>query len=329
MQAVVGRELGSPDRYALERLDLPPPAAGEVQLRVHAAGVTFVDALMAEGGHQRHVPLPFVPGNEVAGVVQATGPGVSRLAAGVRVNAIGLGGKYAQLCNVPEAAALEIPASMSFEQAAVFRSGFGCAYHALAQGARLACGESVLVLGAGGGVGMAAVQLARVFGARVLASASSGEKRALALRAGAHVAIDTQADDWRAQVKAFAGEAGVDVVVDPVGGPFTERAFRTLGWFGRHLMIGFATGEIPKLAANLPLLKGASFIGIEQTKFEARFPALSAANDRALFALYERGMIDAPPIAHRFALQDFREALKLARSGRSAGSIVLRMGDLP
>ncbi|RYZ11009.1 MAG: NADPH:quinone oxidoreductase family protein, partial [Comamonadaceae bacterium] len=269
------------------------------------------------------VPLPFVPGNEVAGVVRAVGPGVTRLAVGERVNAIGVGGKYAQACNVAEAAALRIPDSLSFEQAAVFRSGFGCAYHALVQGARLQPGEAVLVLGAGGSVGLAAVQLAHAFGARVLASASGADKRDLALRAGADAAIDSQAGDWRAQVRQFAGDAGIDIVVDPVGGRFTEPAFRTLGGFGRHLMIGFAAGEVPKLPANLALVKAASFIGIEQTRFEARFPALAAANDRALFALYERGAIAAPPVMHRFAFEDFREAFRMARSGRPTGSIVL------
>ncbi len=326
MRAVVGRELGPPERYALEPVDdLPAPGPGEIQLRVHAAGVTFVDALIAEGGHQRHVPMPFVPGNEVAGTIAAVGAGVSRFAAGDRVNAIGVGGKYAERANVPESAALPIPDSMSFEQAAVFRSGLGCAYHSLVQGAALRAGEAVLVLGAGGGVGLAAVQLARALGARVLASASTPEKRALALRAGADAAIDTQAEDWRAQVRAWAGESGLDVVVDPVGGAATERAFRALGLFGRHLMIGFASGEIPKLPANLPLLKSASFIGIEQTKFEARYPGLAAANDRALFSLYARGAIQPPPIAHRFALEEFGEAMRLARSGRSAGSIVLQV----
>jgi NADPH2:quinone reductase len=325
VRAVVGRTLGPPDCYALETLDCPAPAAGEIQIEVHAAGVTYVDALIAEGGHQRAVPLPFVPGNEIAGVVVALGAGASRHRVGDRVNAVGVGGKYAEIANVRETAALPLPDGMSFEQGAVFRSGLGCAYHSLVQGAALRSGEAVVVLGAGGGVGLAAVQVAAALGARVLASASTHEKRALALTAGAEIAIDTQAEDWRVQVRAWAGDNGVDVVVDPVGGSATERAFRALGTGGRHLMIGFASGEIPKLPGNLPLLKAASFIGIEQTKFEARHPELAAANDRALFELYRRGTITAPPIAHRFPLDQFRDAFALAKTGRSAGCIVLHM----
>lgn len=325
MRAVVGRELGPPESYTLENIDCPPPAAGEIQVEVHAAGVTYVDALIAEGGHQRQVRLPFVPGNEVAGIVVGVGSGVARHRVGDRVNAVGVGGKYAELANVREAAALPLPDSMSFEQAAVFRSGLGCAYHSLVQGAAVQIGETVVVLGAGGGIGLAAVQVATALGARVLASASTGEKRALALRAGAQTAVDTQAEDWRAQVRTWAGDNGVDVVVDPIGGSATERAFRALGTGGRHLMIGFASGEIPKLPGNLPLLKAASFIGIEQTKFEGRYPELAVANDRALFELYRRGSISAPPIAHRFPLDQFRDAFALAKSGRSAGCVVLHM----
>ena len=327
MRAILGRALGPWDNYEIGAWDCGAPGAGEVQVEVHSAGVTFVDALIASGRHQVKVPLPFIPGNEVAGVVVALGAGVTRFAVGDRVACVGVGGKYAEHINVRDAAALRVPERMSFDEAAVFRGGYGCSYHALAQGASLRPGETVLVLGAAGAVGLAAVQIAAAMGARVLASASSEAKRQVALRAGAHAAIDTHANDWRAQVRDWTDGRGLDVVVDPVGGEATERAFRALGLGGRHLVIGFASGSIPSLPVNLALLKGASLIGIELSKFERRFPELAAANDRALVELYSRGAISAPPIAHRFAFARFREALALAATGQSAGSIVLQIKE--
>ena len=327
MRAVLGSALGTWDNYVIAPWSCAAPAAGEVQVEVHSAGVTFVDALIASGRHQGQVALPFIPGNEVSGVVVALGAEVTRLALGDRVACVGVGGKYAEQINVPATAALRVPDRMSFDEAAVFRGGFGCAYYALVQAAVVKSGETVLVLGAAGAVGLAAVQLAAAMGARVLASASSEEKRALALRAGAAAAIDTHADDWRAQVRDWTGGRGLDVVVDPVGGTATERAFRALGIGGRHLIIGFASGSIPSLPLNLPLVKNASLIGIELSKFEQRCPELGAANDRALVELYERGAITAPPIAHRFPFERFREALTLAATGASAGSIVLQIKE--
>lgn len=327
MRAVLGNALGAWDNYAIAPWSCAAPAAGEVQVDVHSAGVTFVDALIASGRHQAQVSLPFIPGNEVSGVVVAVGAGVTRLAIGDRVACVGVGGKYAERINVQAPSALRIPDRMSFDEGAVFRGGFGCAYYALNQAAGVKAGETVLVLGAAGAVGLAAVQIAAAMGARVLASASSEEKRALALRVGAAAAIDTHADDWRAQVRDWTGGRGLDVVVDPVGGTATERAFRALGVGGRHLVIGFASGSIPSLPLNLPLVKNASLIGIELSKFEQRYPQLGAANDRALIELYERGAITAPPIAHRFPFERFREALTLAATGTSAGSIVLQIKE--
>lgn len=327
MRAVVGRALGPPENFTIEAWDCPPPAAGELQVDVHAAGVTFVDALIAGGRHQVPVKLPFIPGNEVSGVVRALGAGVQGFAVGDHVACVGVGGKYAERINAKQEAALRMPDAMPFDEAAVFRGGFGCSYHALVQGAGVKPGDRVLVLGAAGSVGLAAVQVAAALGARVMASASSEEKRAVALQAGAHAAVDTNSPDWRALVREWAGPDGVDVVVDPVGGTATERAFRALGLGGRHLVIGFAAGAIPSLPLNLALLKGASVIGVELSKFELRFPQLAASNDRALLNLYERGAIKAPPIAQRFAFEQFREALALAATGASAGSIVLRIRE--
>jgi NADPH2:quinone reductase len=327
MRAIVGRALGPLENYTIEEWDCPPPEADELQVDVHAAGVTFVDALIASGRHQVQVPLPFIPGNEVSGVVRAVGAGVQGFQQGDRVACVGVGGKYAERINVRQTAALRMPDTMPFDEAAVFRGGFGCSYHALVQGANVQPGERVLVLGAAGAVGLAAVQVAAALGARVMASASSAEKRGLALRAGAHAAIDTNAENWRAQVREWAGPEGLDVVVDPVGGAATERAFRALGLGGRHLIIGFAAGAIPSLPVNLALLKGASLVGVELSKFEKRFPQLAQANDRALLNLYTRGAIMAPPVARRFAFERFRDALALAATGASAGSIVLQVRE--
>ena len=327
MRAVLGRELGALENFTIEGWDCPPPAPGELQVEVHAAGVTFVDALIASGRHQVPVKLPFIPGNEVSGVVRVLGEGVQGFCVGDRVACVGVGGKYAERINVTQDAALRMPEAMPFDEAAVFRGGFGCSYHALVQGASVKPGERVLVLGAAGSVGLAAVQVAAAIGARVIASASSAEKRAVALQAGAHAAVDTNSPDWRAHVRDWAGPEGLDVVIDPVGGAATERAFRALGLGGRHLVIGFAAGAIPSLPLNLALLKGASLIGVELSKFEQRFPQLAKANDRALLSLYERGAIKAPPIAHRFAFERFREALALAATGASAGSIVLQIRE--
>lgn len=327
MRAILGQALGPWDGYEIAPWDCGQPGAGEVQVEVHSAGVTFVDALIAGGRHQVKVALPFIPGNEVSGVVVALGDGVTRFAVGDRVACVGVGGKYAERINVREVAALRVPDRMSFDEAAVFRGGFGCSYHALTQAARLQAGETVLVLGAAGAVGLAAVQIAAAMGARVLASASSDGKRQVALSAGAHAAIDTHADDWRVRVRDWTEGRGVDVVVDPIGGDATERAFRALGLGGRHLVIGFASGTIPSLPANLALLKGASLIGIELSKFEQRFPELAASNNRALVELYSRGAISAPPIARRFSFARFREALALAATGQTAGSIVLQIKE--
>jgi NADPH2:quinone reductase len=327
MKAVLGHALGPWANYEITEWACGQPGTGEIQVDVYSAGVTFVDALVASGRHQVTVPLPFIPGNEVSGIVVSLGSGVTRFGVGDRVACVGVGGKYAERINVREGAALRVPERMSFDEAAVFRGGYGCSYHALAQGAKLQERETVLVLGAGGAVGLAAVQIAAAMGARVLASASSEDKRQVAVRAGAHATIDTHSEDWRAQVRDWTEGRGLDVVVDPVGGDATERAFRALGLGGRHLVIGFASGVIPSLPVNLALLKGASLIGIELSKFESRFPELGAANDRALVELYSRGAISAPPIAHRFEFTRFSEALALAATGKSAGSIVLQIKE--
>lgn len=325
MKTVIGTSLGDFENYSIVEIDCPVPAAGEVQIEVQRAGVTFVDALIASGRHQGKVALPFIPGNEVSGIVVALGAGASRFAVGDRVACTGVGGKFAELVNAREAATIRLPDAMSFDEAAVFFGSYCCSYHALVQGASLRSGETVLVMGAAGAIGAAAIRIAVALGARVLASASTAEKRAAALRCGAFAAVDSNSPEWRAQVRELAGPQGLDVVVDPVGGTATERAFRALGLGGRHLVIGFTSGSIPSLPCNLALLKGASLIGIELSKFTQRFPELSAANDCALVELYARGSLKASQVAHVFPFERFADALRLAESGEGFGGIVLRI----
>lgn len=325
MRAVVGASLGPFENYSILEIDCPAPAPGEVQVEVQRAGVTFVEALIAAGRHQNRIKLPFIPGNEVSGVVAAVGAGVNRFKVGDRVACRGVGGKFAETVNAREAATVHLPDAMSFDEGAVFFGSHSCSYHALVQGAALRTGEKVMVLGAAGTIGNAAIRIATALGASVLASASTADKRAAALRAGAVAAVDSNSPEWRAQVRELTGPHGLDVVVDPVGGAATERAFRALGLGGRHLVIGFAAGSIPALPCNLPLLKAASLIGVEVSKFTERFPELAAANDQALIELYERGALKATPVAHYFPFERFADALRLAESGQGFGGIALRV----
>lgn len=289
---------------------------------MRAAGVGFVDVLVSEGGYQVKPTLPFVPGSEFAGVIEAVGEGVPPARLGERVAAGSFGGAFAERAVVPAVAARAIPDAMRFAEAAVFRVSYLTAYYALVRRGALKAGENVLVLGAGGAVGYAAVEVARALGGRVIASASSPDKRALALRAGAIAAIDSNAADWREQVKAAAGGT-VDIVVDPVGGEASERAFRALGWNGRHLVIGFAAG-LTKLPTNLTLVKGAALIGVDIRQYGIIEPDSVAADMTALFALYANGAL-RPAVAHEFPLDRFAEAMRTARAGQTAGRVVLTM----
>jgi NADPH2:quinone reductase len=215
-----------------------------------------------------------------------------------------------------------IPDAMAFGEAAVFRVSYASSYYGLVQRAGLQPGETVLVLGAAGAVGIAAIQLAKVLGARVIASASSEAKRALARECGADETVESGAADWRDQIKALTGGRGVDVVVDPVGGSALEPAFRSLAWRGRHLVIGFAGGEIPRLPVNLALLKGASLVGVDHRQFCLFEPETAAANEQRLFELYEQGALK-PAIAERYPLDRFADAMRSAQSGRAAGRVIV------
>ena len=324
MKAVVARALGSPESFALEDLEPAPPGPGQIRVDVHVAGVSYVTALVAAGRYQVKPQLPFTPGGEFAGVVSAVGPSVTGFAPGDRVLAAGFGGGFAEAAIIPAASALRIPTGMSFETAAVFRVAYGTAYHALVQRAALKPGEILLVLGAAGSVGEAAIQIGKALGARVIGSGSSEAKRRAAAAAGADDTLDSHALDWRDQVNRLTGNRGVDVVFDPVGGAITERAFRALAWRGRHLVVGFAAGSIPALPANLALLKGAALVGVDYRQFRELEPQQETANLLALFELHGRGLL-SPTIGRVYPFAEFAAALRAASENGPPGRILLRI----
>ena len=323
-RAVMADVLGPPENYRLVDHDPGPPAAGQVRIAIKAAGISFVDVLTAAGGYQVKPPVPFIPGSECAGLVEALGKGVTGFTVGDAVAASGWGGLFAEVVNLPERSVRALPEAMSFEEAAVFPVSTYTAWHALVDRGQLKSGETLLVLGAGGATGYAAVQVGKQLGAMVIASASSKAKRALALAGGADAAVDARAEDWRDQVKAANGGKGVDVVFDPVGGEATDPAFRSLGWNGRHLIIGFP-GGIAALRTNLPLLKGASLIGVDLRQFGIFEAEKAQANQDAVFTLAAQGLLK-PAIAKTYPLDDFVAAMKDVESGESAGRVVLTMG---
>ncbi|WP_077145734.1 NADPH:quinone oxidoreductase family protein [Sphingopyxis sp. KK2] len=322
-RAVRADELGPPENYALVDHDPGPPSPTQVRISIRAAGISFVDVLTAGGGYQVKPPVPFIPGSECAGVIEAVGAEVTGLAAGDKVVASGWGGMFANATNLPARVVRKMPEALSFEQAAVFPVSYATAWHALVDRGQLKAGETLLVLGAGGATGYAAVQIGKHLGARVIGSASDAAKRELAIAGGADAVVDARADDWRDQVKVANGGKGVDVVFDPVGGDATDPAFRSLAWNGRHLVIGFPAG-MTALKTNLPLLKGASLIGVDVRQFGIFEPEKSEANRDTVFALASEGKL-RPAVVRAYPLEEFQAAMADAAAGKSAGRIVLVM----
>jgi len=322
-RAVIGREFGPPESYRLEAYDPGPPKAGEVRVAIQVAGISYVDVLTAMGQYQFKPPLPFIPGSEYAGVVEAVGEGVGGFAPGDRVFGSGLGGIFAERANFKAANLSQLPEGMALEAAAVLPVNYMTAYHGLVDRARAQRGETLLVLGAAGGTGYAAIQVGKHLGLKVIASASSEEKRRVAQAGGADTSVVAGAADWREQVKAANDGKPIDIVYDPVGGEATELAFRTLGYGGRHLVVGFPAG-IPALKTNLALLKSAALVGVHMRHFSMERPAESAANRVTVMALAAAGTFK-PAIARRYPLEDYVPAMCEAFSGQAAGRIVLVM----
>lgn len=319
--AVVAEQFGPPESYSLREFEPGSPGAGEVRVAIKAAGVSYVDVLTAMGQYQFKPPLPFIPGSEAAGVVDAVGEGVTNLSVGDRVFCGGLGGLFAQANTFKAANMTKVPEAMSLETAAVFPVNYMTAYYALADRARARPRESLLVLGAAGGTGFAAVQVGKHLGLHVIASASSPKKQEVALAGGADAVVTTGAEDWRDQVKAANGGKPIDIVFDPVGGEATELAFRNLGYDGRHLVIGFPAG-IAALKTNLPLLKSASLIGVQMRDHALKRPRQAEENRRKVMALAGEGIFQ-PAIAERYPLEAYAKAMNAAFAGKVAGRVVL------
>lgn len=320
---IVARNTRTLDDYAVEDAPLPHPGPGQVRLRVRACGVGYVDALHASGRYQLAATVPFTPGVEVAGEIEAIGPDVRGLSPGMRVMVLtSVQGGFARHVLAPAAQLAEIPARMPFAEAAAIRANWLTAMHALMDRGCLAAGETVLVIGAAGGVGSASVQAAKRLGARVIAAASTQPKRDFALSLGADVAIDTEPEGWRDRLGEACGGQGPDIIVDPVCGPLFEPAFRSIGWGGRHLVIGFVGGPIPALKANLPLLKGAALIGVDVRQFNLKQPERAEANRQRLREWLSAGTVGAP-VGATYPFERFRDALDYAASGIGLGKTVL------
>ena len=311
-----------PEALKWTELPTPEPQAGEVRVAVRCASLNFPDLLIVQNKYQLKPPLPFVPGAEFSGVVEAVGASVTQLQVGMAVASFGgIGGFGSHVC-VDARQVLPLPPGFAFDDAAAFLCTYGTSHHALVDRAQLKAGETVLVLGAAGGVGTAAIQIAKAVGARVIAAASSDEKCALCRTLGADATINYTTADLREEIKAATEGKGPDVVYDPVGGAMAEPVFRSIAWRGRYLVIGFAGGAIPALPLNLALLKGASLVGVFWGEFAKREPQQNARALNELAAWYAQGLIK-PVIEHRYALRDLPRAFELMASRQVRGKIVL------
>jgi NADPH2:quinone reductase len=324
MKAVLCKTFGPPENLVLDDVAAPQAGAGEVLVDVHASALNFPDVLMIQGKYQSQPPMPFSPGGEIAGVVAATGAGVTRLKIGDRVfGGTGYGG-FAEQVVMKERALRVMPDAMSFQEASGISTTYGTSYYALKQRANLQPGETLLVTGAGGGVGLAAVELGKAMGARVIAAASTADKLAAASAAGADDLIDYSDGDLKEKVKALTGGAGADVIYEPVGGDLFQQSLRCINWYGRLLVIGFAGGEIPKIPVNLILLKSCQVVGVFYGAWTARAPDESNENFRDILAFYQQGKVK-PMIGKTFALSEYAQALRCLMNREAVGKVVVNV----
>ena len=311
-----------PDALIWKDVPTPEPKAGEVRVAIRAASLNFPDLLIVQGKYQMKPTLPFVPGSEYAGVIDAIGAGVTHLAVGDAVAAFGGLGGFATHACVDAALVMPLPKGFAFEDAAAFICTYGTTHHALLDRAALKPGETVLVLGAAGGVGTAAIQIAKAAGARVIAAASTDEKCAFCRELGADASINYSSGALREELKALTGGKGPDVVYDPVGGDLAEPVFRSIAWRGRYLVIGFAQGGIPSLPLNLALLKGASVVGVFWGDFARREPKNNARALAELASWYAQGRIK-PVIDQTLPMSALPEAFARMGSRQVRGKLVL------
>ena len=322
MKAVVCVEHGPPERLVYQDVATPEPGRGQVRLRVEAAGVNFPDSLIIQNLYQFKPPLPFSPGSEAAGVIDEVGEGVEELKVGDRAVVMTGNGCYAQYVIANRAQVVPIPDAMPFDVASGFIMTYGTSHHALKQRGRLQPGETLLVLGAAGGVGLTAVELGKVMGARVIAAASTDEKLALCREYGADDTINYSTADLKDEIKRLTGGKGADVIYDPVGDRYAEPAFRGIAWNGRYLIVGFAGGNIPSLPLNLPLIKGASLVGVFWGAFTQAEPAVHRANMAELLEWYGAGKI-RPHVSKHFPLSEGAAAIRWMMDRKATGKVVL------
>ena len=322
MKALMCRTLGPPELLVVEDIASPRAGPKQVVIDVKAAGVNFPDILMVQGKYQFKPPMPFAAGCELAGIVKEVGEGVFAVKPGDAALALVSHGAFAEEAVAEADRVMKLPHGTDLEIAASFMLTYGTSYHALKDRAQLKPGESLLVLGAAGGVGLAAVELGKAMGARVIAAASSDEKLAVCREHGADETMNYSADDWRDRLKTLTQGKGVDVVYDPVGGAYTEPALRSTAWGGRFLVIGFAAGDIPKIPLNLTLLKGCSIVGVFWGEFTRRDPKGHEANVRELFAMLAAGKLK-PLVSARYPLARGVQALEDVMLRRATGKVVI------
>lgn len=323
MKAILCKAWGLPDTLVVEELPDVSPGPGQVAIDVQAAGVNFPDVLIIQNKYQFKPELPFIPGNELAGVVRAIGEGVSQVKVGDKVLAFVSQGAFAQQITVPAQSVMPMPPGLDFDTAAAVTLTYGTSHHAIVDRAQLKAGETMLVLGAAGGVGLAAIEIGKALGARIIAAASTDEKLEVCKAHGADATINYSKEDLREAIKAATGGKGPDVIYDPVGGIYAEPAFRSIGWRGRYLVVGFANGEIPKLPLNLALLKGASLVGVFWGEFVKREPNANLAAMRQLMNWMAEGKIK-PHISGRYALAETPQALKDMAARKVTGKVVIQ-----
>lgn len=322
MRAVLCKELGLPEKLVVEEVPSPTAGKGQVVLSVKACGVNFPDTLIIQGKYQFKPELPFSPGGEVAGVVKEVGEGVTAVKPGDRVIASSTWGGFAEELVVEADRTIPMPEAMDFVPASAFVLTYGTSYHALKDRGQLQAGETLLVLGASGGVGISAIQIGKMMGARVIAAASTDQKLQVCKDNGADEVINYAEEDLRARVKELTSKKGVDVIYDPVGGPFSELALRDMAWKGRFLVVGFAAGEIPKVPLNLTLLKGCSIVGVFWGAFTRKEPENNLRNNEELLQFFVEGKVK-PHIYATYPLEEAAQALNDVMHKRVSGKVVL------
>jgi NADPH2:quinone reductase len=322
MKAVLCKRHGPPESLVVEELPSPRAGAGEVVVAMKAASVNFPDVLIIQNKYQTKPPLPFSPGSELAGLVKEVGAGVANFKPGDRVIAYTTHGAFAEEVRIDAARLLPMPEGMDFRSAAAFILTYGTSDHALRDRGELKAGETLLVLGAAGGVGIAAIEIGKALGARVIACASSEEKLEVCRQHGADATINYASEDLRERIRELTGGKGADVVYDAVGGPYTEPALRSTAWRGRLLVVGFAAGEIPKIALNLALLKGCAIVGVFWGEWSRREPQAFAESVRQLGVWFREGKLK-PHVSAAYPLAQAAEALKLMAARKVKGKVVL------